>query len=86
MEVHGAADCPAGMDLLELPGGLYAIFTHKGPASDAAATYNYIFREWLPVADYMLDQRPHLAVMGEKYKHQDDTSEENIWIPVRSRL
>ena len=85
MEIHRVSDCPQGMEILVLPNGLYAVFIHKGPASNAVATYTYIFREWLPGAVYELDQRPHFAVMGEKYKHEDDASEEEIWIPVKSR-
>jgi AraC family transcriptional regulator len=30
-----------------------------------------------------LDQRPHVEVMGEKYKNNDPDSEEEIWIPIK---
>jgi AraC family transcriptional regulator len=39
--------------------------------------------DWLPDSGFELDNRPHFAVMGEKYKRDDDASEEEIWIPVR---
>jgi AraC family transcriptional regulator len=38
-----------------IPGGLYAVFLHKGTATQAATTYQYIFGTWLPNADYLLD-------------------------------
>ena len=73
---------PAGMEKLDFPGGLYAVFIHKGPASEGYKTYQYIFEKWLPSSGYKVDQRPHFAVMGEKYKNDDPDSEEEIWIPV----
>ena len=76
---------PAGLETLILPAGLYAVFLHKGPASSGPATYRYIFETWLSVADVVLDQRPHFAVMGEKYQQDSPASEEEIWIPVQHK-
>ncbi len=76
---------PTGMETLTVPGGLYAVFLHRGPASAGPQTYQYIYGTWLPASDYTLDERPHLAVMGEKYKNEDPTSEEDLWTPVKPR-
>jgi AraC family transcriptional regulator len=75
----------AGLETIVIPGGLYAVFLHKGTASQAVTTYQYIFGTWLPNADYVLDDRPHLAVMGAKYKNDDPYSEETLWIPIRAK-
>lgn len=85
VEVSTAADMPEGMDILNAPEGLYAVFLHTGPASEGQRTYNYIFREWLPLSAYETDERPHLAVMGDKYRPDSPESEEEIWIPVKQR-
>ena len=85
MAVSANGAVPAGMHTLIIPMGLYAVFIHKGPASEGARTYEYIFRTWLPSSAYQLDDRPHFARMGDKYKHEDPTSEEEIWIPVRGK-
>lgn len=77
---------PEGMEPLTIPEGLYAVFIHRGPASDGPRTYQYIYGTWLPQSDYQLDDRPHFALMGEKYRNNDPDSEEEIWVPVRSRL
>ncbi len=82
IEVKDIDIVPEGMDTILFPTGLYAVFLHKGPASDGPKTSNYIFRTWLPASDYKLDSRPHFAVMGEKYRHEDANSEEEIWIPI----
>ena len=85
MEVSRADEVPAGMDVLIVPAGLYAVFMHKGSQHDHS-TFNYIFKEWLPTStEYVLDNRPHFEVLGEKYKKDDPTSEEEIWVPVRVR-
>jgi len=83
VEVSDPKNIPGGMEVLTIPRGLYAVFIHKGPATEAAKTYDHIFRTWLPHSGFIVDQRPHFAVMGEKYKKDDPASEEEIWIPVQ---
>jgi AraC family transcriptional regulator len=83
VEVSDFRNIPAHMETLTLPRGMYAVFMHRGPASTGPDTYGYIFRSWLPRSEYQLDQRPHFAWMGEKYKKDDPDSEEEIWIPVK---
>jgi len=51
---------PDGMETITLSEGLYAVFIHKGPASDGPRTYAYIFKTWLPNSDFSLDNRPLL--------------------------
>ncbi len=83
IEVSHIETVPEGMATLVIPEGLYAIFLYQGKGSEAAATYQYIFSSWIPLSDYQLDYRPHLAVMGEKYKNEDPNSEEELYIPVK---
>lgn len=83
VEVADYNTIPKDMTKLIAPAGLYAVFLHKGPASEGPTTYNYIFRTWLPESVYILDDRPHFAVMGNKYKNNDPDSEEEIWIPIK---
>ena len=86
IEVTDFNDVPDQMEKIVLPAGLYAVFLHKGPANEGIKTYRYIFETWLPDSGFVLDHRPHFAVMGVKYKHDDPGSEEEIWIPVKSKL
>jgi AraC family transcriptional regulator len=85
IEVTDLEKIPAGMESLVLAGGLYAVFLHEGAASTGPKTFQYIFRTWLPKSEYALDNRPHFEVLGEKYKNDDPTSEEEIWIPIRAK-
>lgn len=71
-------------DLQELviPSGLYAIFHYIGRPSEANETFRYIFYEWLPASKYLMDNRPQIALMGDKYKGEHQDTEEEFWIPI----
>lgn len=78
IEVIDFNGIPDGLKPFELSGGLYAVFTHRGPSSNATERYQFIFEKWLPNSIYTLDDRLHFAEMV-----QNLTSEEEIWIPIR---
>lgn len=85
VEVTDFKDIPVEMEKLTIEKGLYAVFMHKGAQITAMKTYKYIFLEWLSNSEYEVDSRPHVEILGEKYKNNDMESEEEIWIPVRKR-
>lgn len=85
MEVTDFDTVPEGMESFTLPAGIYAVFIHRGAASRGPETFRYIFGSWLPDSEFVLDDRPHFERLGEKYKHEDSSSEEEIWIPVRPK-
>ena len=76
---------PNGMETYTLPSGLYAVFLHKGAAGTGPKTFQYIFETWLPHSTYLLDNRPHFEILGEKYKNDDPDSEEEICIPIKPK-
>jgi len=84
-EVLDFKNIPDGMSTIEIPAGLYAVFHYKGDNSRAAEAYNYIFTEWLPKSEYLLDSRPHFEILGEAYKYNDPESEEDIYIPIQPK-
>jgi len=81
VEVKNFDDLPYGIKTFKLEEGLYAVFDYKGLSSDPSV-FEFIFFDWLPFSSYLLDERPHFEVLGEKYKNNDRDSEEEIWIPV----
>ena len=85
VEVTDLNTIPVEMESLTIPGGLYAVFTYIGPASEGAKIYRYILETWLPASDFQYDDRANFAVMGEKYKGEAPDSEEEIWIPVKEK-
>jgi AraC family transcriptional regulator len=83
VEVTDGSGMPDGMETLTIPAGRYAVFTYKGPASEGPQIFGYIFGTWLPTSGYLLDDRPHFEILGNKYKNEGPDSEEEIWIPVK---
>jgi AraC family transcriptional regulator len=83
VEVPANAELQEGLEQLIIPSGEYAVFLHHGPAAEAARTYHYIYEKWFPNSGYIVDERPHFAVMGPKYKPASEGSEEEIFIPLR---
>jgi AraC family transcriptional regulator len=86
IEVTNFNIVPDGMEKFTLTAGLYAVFLYKGAASAAAETFQYILGTWLPSSEYVLDNRTHFEILGEKYKNEDPNSEEEIWIPVKKKF
>jgi AraC family transcriptional regulator len=84
VEVELPYTIPEGMELLKIPTGLYAVFLYRGYSGDPDV-FHYIYGEWLPKSAYLLDDRPHFEILGEKYKNNHPDSEEEIWIPIRNK-
>ena len=86
IEVSDFDGIPKEMEAITLTAGLYAVFLYKGGASGASQIFQYIFENWLPNSEYHLDHRPHFEILGEKYKPNDENSEEEIWIPIKGKI
>lgn len=84
VEVAEIEKIPLELESFQLSGGKYAVFDYKGSSQDTRI-FEYIFTEWLPASGYELDQRPHFEILGEKYKNNDPSSEEEIWIPIKPK-
>ena len=85
VEVENFNKVPDEMETYNLSSGLYAVFNYKGMSSGAPAFFHYIYTEWIPNSNYILDDRAHFEVLGEKYKNNDPSSEEEIWIPIKAK-
>lgn len=84
IEVADFESVPNGMETFTLKGGLYAVFDYKGSSTDIHI-FQYIFGSWIPNSDFLLDDRPHFEILGDKYKNADSNSEEEIWIPIKRK-
>jgi len=84
VEVADFGAVPDEMEAFVLTGGLYAVFHYTGSSTDTRI-YQYIFGTWLPNSNFVLDTRPHFEVLGERYRNSDSDSEEDIWIPIKSK-
>ena len=85
IEVADFDRIPDGMEAYTLPGGLYAVFLHKGAASTGAKIFEYIYGTWLPNSQYEFDNRTQFEILGANYLNNDPNSEEEIWVPIKSK-
>src|SRR5690554_6442584 len=85
VEVSDFQNLPENMHPLIFEAGLYAVFTYKGPASKAPEMYQFIYSSWIPSSDYVIDNRPHVALMDENYDRSSLESEEKIFIPIKKK-
>jgi AraC family transcriptional regulator len=84
IEVEDFHHVPKDMECFTLEAGKYAVFTQKGKSADFEL-FHYIFTEWLPNSEYMLDDRPHFEKLeGNKDKNDTDKSE-LIYIPISDK-
>lgn len=85
VEVQSFDSLPKTMRTFILKGGLYAIFRYKGLSKDFSKTLQYIFTEWLPNSEYLLDDREHFELLGEDYIPNHPASEEDVYIPIKPK-
>lgn len=85
VEVSHFDTIPSEMETLIIPSGKYAVFKYKGRGSETSEAYRNIIQYWFPSSEYTLDHRPHFAIMGEKYKNENSTSEEELWFPIKAK-
>jgi AraC family transcriptional regulator len=85
IEVSEVSNVPDGFESMELAGGKYAVFIHRGTPAMAHRTFGFIFETWLPHSGYTLDNRPHFEVLGENYSPFDPEAEEAVLIPIKLR-
>ena len=84
VEVANFETVPNEMESFTLAGGLYSVFDYKGLNTDTGI-FQYIFGTWLGNSKYLLDDRPHFEILGDKYKNNDPGSEEEICIPIKPK-
>jgi AraC family transcriptional regulator len=84
VEVSSVDNVPSGMQVLTLKAALYAVFHHKGSSANPSV-FQYIYGQWIPNSDYALDNRPHFEVLPKNYRPNDPNSEEDLFIPIRTK-
>lgn len=85
-DADNVKEIPEGFQIINIPAYTWAIFKCVGPTPDAIQkTWENIYREWLPGADYKLI--PDYDI--ENYLPGDNTSCDyvsEIWIPVTEKI
>lgn len=82
-EVSDFDNIPNDFDTFELETGKYLVFTYKGKAENAPQIFTYIFQNFIPGNQFKVDNRPHFEIFGNDYNPNDDSADEEIWIPIQ---
>ena len=80
--VDHAVDVPGGMSAIDLPSGPYFSFTHHGPITAIAASYQKAYAEELPQSGKEMRPAPHLEIYNPQLNPMADDYEMAIAIPV----
>lgn len=83
VEVTTFENIPPEMEILFIESGLYAVFIHRGTPATFAQTAQYIYGQWLPSGDYVLNNGPHFEIMDEQYNPANPEAEEEVWVPIK---
>ncbi|MBP6323058.1 MAG: GyrI-like domain-containing protein [Fusobacteriaceae bacterium] len=89
-EVRDFSFIPEGMVTKVLKPQTYLVFTHKGPLftmkdgkCSLEKTYENIYFETLPKSGYRVDHAFNFEYYDERFKHEDPSSEFDIYIPIK---
>lgn len=81
-EVTALTDPPQGMVALTVPGGTFAVFTHRGPIGDIGATIQSAWGNGLAAAGLTPTGAPDFELYDERFRGGGEDSVVEIWIPV----
>jgi AraC family transcriptional regulator len=82
LRVHDDAVVPEGMEKIHLRAQEYAVFTHRGPASDIMKTNVFIWKTWVPSSGVDPVDAPDFEVYGASWNGSTTDGEMEIWVPV----
>lgn len=83
IEVDSFEGLPKCIVQKTLPGGKYAVFTHRGSIDNLRITYNYIWSTWLFNSKEQLDTREDFELYDHRFLGRfHPESEIDIYIPI----
>lgn len=82
VEVESFDLLPAGMGRMRLPEQRYAVFTHPGAVATLRATWDAIWKEWLPASGLRPANTPDFERYGEGFDPRTGSGDIGIWFPV----
>lgn len=84
IEVKDFQNVPQGLDIKVIPGGRYAVFTHKGTVATLRKTYDYIWGSWALFTRETPDEREDFEIYDERFLGADhEDSQIDIYVPVK---
>jgi AraC family transcriptional regulator len=85
VEVRDISQLPQGLISMRLPAQQYAIFFHPQHVAAIRASWNYIWNEWLPQAEFEVVDAPILEHYDQRFNPRTGEGGVELWVPVRAR-
>ena len=83
LTVSGEFEATGEIGVQEIPGGAYAIVTHRGPYGTLEETYRRLFREWVPTSGRELLSAPCFEVYhNDPNATRPDDLITDIYVPL----
>ncbi len=87
VEVERIADPPQGLTGKTLPGGRFAVFTHRLASCDIGGelkrTFGYIYGTWVPRSGVKLRAYYDLELYDQRFDNKTISGEVDIWVPIK---
>lgn len=83
VEVTGFDDLPDDFMRVRIPAQSYAVFSHRAHISTIKATFEAIFRDWLPQSGRSLAETPGFERYDERFDARTGTGTMEIWVPLK---
>lgn len=84
IEIDAFKDIPNGFVIKTIPGGRYAVFTHRGSLDTLPQTINYIWGTWLLSTKEVLDTRETFEIYDYRFLgYNNPDSQIDIYIAIQ---
>ena len=83
VEIDKLDDLPQKYRWVEVQPQYYAVFEHKGSLDQLPATFQYIWKTWLPQSGHEAADAPEFERYSEDFNPKLNTGKLEIWLPLK---
>ena len=84
VEIDKLDDLPEKYRWVEVQPQHYAVFEHKGSLDQLPATFQYIWKTWLPQSGKEAADAPEFERYSEDFNPKLNTGKLEIWVPIKA--
>ena len=84
VEIDKLDDLPDKYRWIEIQAQHYAVFEHKGSLDQLPATFQYIWKTWLPQSGKEAADAPEFERYSEDFNPKLNTGKLEIWLPIKA--